>query len=184
MWSLKKNWNGLFHLISSLPLLQISCKSSIEGVLVQVAQCFKEGAGIFLWENTNYSFNIFCISADTTAPVVTAGTCPTDVTQVIEINSAPASVPWTHPRATDNSGETPTRMTTHEPGSEFNLGNTEVTYTFCDTANNCDMTCSFNIFLQERKYIIMWPKTSTVFVPIPARAPINAHQHHFQFKKM
>ncbi|XP_072013737.1 hyalin-like [Amphiura filiformis] len=103
---------------------------------------------------------------DTTAPVVVQGTCPSGVVQVIDINSAPQSVTWELPRATDNSNEVPTRMATHNSGDLFQLGNTEVIYTFCDSTGNCNRMCSFNVFLQEEPPTIRnCPSGAPLIVP-------------------
>ena len=55
---------------------------------------------------------------------------------------------WTEPTATDNSGVAPTVTQSHQPGESFNVGTTEVTYTFTDMAGNeamCLFTISGNI---------------------------------------
>ncbi len=56
------------------------------------------------------------------------------------------SVPvnWNEPTAVDNSGGQPTVTSTHQPGQNFPLGPTSVTYTFTDSSGNQAM-CSFTI---------------------------------------
>ncbi len=53
---------------------------------------------------------------------------------------------WTEPTATDNSGVVTLTGRTHAPGSTFNLGVTQVTYTFTDGSGN-SATCTFNVIV-------------------------------------
>ena len=57
-----------------------------------------------------------------------------------------ATVSWTEPTATDNSGMTPTVTQTHQPGDSFNVGTTTVTYTFTDMTGNQAM-CTFDVVI-------------------------------------
>jgi hypothetical protein len=73
---------------------------------------------------------------DTEKPVLSA--CPYDV--IIKTRGNTAIVGWTAPTATDNCGAVVT--STHQPGSEFPVGTTTVTYTATDAKGN-KTTCSF-----------------------------------------
>ena len=54
------------------------------------------------------------------------------------------NVIWAEPVITDNGGSTVNINKTHESGSEFSLGTTQVTYTATDAAGNSS-TMSFNV---------------------------------------
>ncbi len=93
-------------------------------------------------------------------PEIVMNTCPDDVTQLIDIGSAPQSVTWEHAQAIDNSGfvESPIITMNNGPntvnsGDLFPLGNTVISYTFCDSAGNCNFECRFEILLLEGKTI-------------------------------
>ena len=51
---------------------------------------------------------------------------------------------WTPPTAMDNSGGEVTVISSHNPGDQFSVGTTQVTYTFRDFAGN-QAQCSFTI---------------------------------------
>lgn len=74
-----------------------------------------------------------------------------DVTRVIEINTAPVAVFWQEPTATDNSLQ-PVMLVSRSsaPGDEFNVGTTPVIYIFADDAGN-QVTCTFNVIIEEGK---------------------------------
>ena len=57
-----------------------------------------------------------------------------------------ATVSWTEPTATDNSGMTPTITQTHQPGDSFPVGTTSVMYTFTDMTGN-QATCTFDVVI-------------------------------------
>ncbi|XP_072051833.1 hyalin-like [Amphiura filiformis] len=83
---------------------------------------------------------------DTTPPVVS--NCPADITKIITPPSTSTQVTWTPPTATDDSGITPIRFSSHDPGNTFNQGITFVTYTFMDAAGNEATPCVFSVTVQ------------------------------------
>jgi len=58
------------------------------------------------------------------------------------------NVIWAEPAITDNGGSTINIIKTHESGSQFSLGTTQVTYTSSDAAGNSS-TMSFNIVVSR-----------------------------------
>jgi HYR domain-containing protein/type IX secretion system substrate protein len=68
--------------------------------------------------------------------------CPADIVITTNEPSAPAN--WTPPAATGNCG-TATVATTHEPGSGFPQGTTQVTYSATDASGNGAAHCNFNV---------------------------------------
>ncbi|XP_041474194.1 uncharacterized protein LOC121422993 isoform X1 [Lytechinus variegatus] len=82
------------------------------------------------------SFNVQV--KDVTAPAITG--CPASASATLLPGSTSVSVTWTPPTQTDNSGVS-SLTSTHEPGSMFSAGDTEVTYTAIDTAGNTNQ-CS------------------------------------------
>ena len=65
------------------------------------------------------------------------------------------NVPWTEPTSTDNSGMTPTVTQSHQPGDSFNVGTTQVTYTFTDMAGN-QAFCSFSVTIGKPVLEYLW----------------------------
>ncbi len=63
--------------------------------------------------------------------------------QVTDPGSSTASVSWTAPIASDNSGPV-TLTSSHDPDDSFPIGDTEVTYTAVDTYGN-EATKSFTV---------------------------------------
>ena len=86
---------------------------------------------------------------DTTPPDITG--CPGDIAVSAPQGSTAATVTWEEPTASDNSGDTPTVEKTHEPGSSFASGSTEVLYTFSDGSGNM-ATCGFQITVMISEY--------------------------------
>ncbi len=88
------------------------------------------------------SFNV--IVNDVTAPVLTG--CPSSIT-VSANELCTASVSWSAPTVSDNCG-TSTLISTHNAGTSFTLGTTQVTYTATDGSGNIS-TCSFNVIVND-----------------------------------
>ena len=63
------------------------------------------------------------------------------------------NVPWTEPTAIDNSGMIPTVTQSHQSGDSFNIGTTQVIYTFEDMAGN-QAQCSFTVTLGNETFHI------------------------------
>ena len=78
----------------------------------------------------------FPAPVDDTPPVIVG--CPSDI--VLPLGVALTS--WTEPSATDDSGNPPSVVKSHQPGTNFSEGNTTVMYTFSDGAGN-QANCSF-----------------------------------------
>ncbi len=81
---------------------------------------------------------------DVTPPVISG--CPANIATVTASNSI--VVNWTPPTATDNCGGSVSLTSTHNPGSQFMLGSTTVTYTATDAAGNA-ANCVFNVFVGQ-----------------------------------
>ncbi len=85
---------------------------------------------------------------DTTPPDISG--CPTSPIQVTTSpGSTTARAFWQEPTATDNSGDIPTRTSTHTPGSFFPIGPTQVTYRFFDSSANI-ATCTFTVIVTRK----------------------------------
>jgi hypothetical protein len=83
---------------------------------------------------------------DVTPPTI-AG-CPANIYVLTANNSAPAQ--WTKPTVTDNcTTSTISFVNTHNPGGSFPLGNTTVTYTATDSANNT-AKCTFIVNITQQ----------------------------------
>ena len=82
------------------------------------------------------------VGVDTEPPTIF--NCPQSTTYEVGIGVPSRSVSWIEPIATDNSGGQPTVVRSHQPGSTFNVGTTQVTYTFTDQSQN-SATCTFAV---------------------------------------
>jgi HYR domain/Galactose oxidase, central domain len=108
---------------------------------------------------------------DTTAPVIS--NCPSDVTVSTGpgATSCSATASWTPPTATDNcsSGSDLTLSPDHASGSTFPVGETTVTYTAKDKANNT-ATCSFKVTVVDdtKPVINNCPSDQTVHTGVGA----------------
>lgn len=88
------------------------------------------------------SFNV--VVSDTETPVISA--CPTDITVDNDKDDCDADAMWTAPTATDNCSFTMT--STANPGDNFLVGTTIVTYTATDPAG-LTATCSFDVTVND-----------------------------------
>lgn len=77
---------------------------------------------------------------DTTPPTIED--CPSLIERVVELGVQGLIVMWTEPSATDVSGMTMLVDRSHAPGTFFNVGMTQVIYTFTDSSGN-EAVCSF-----------------------------------------
>ena len=98
---------------------------------------------------------------DATAPVFTG--CPSNISVSAGVNCK-AVATWTAPVATDNCSVA-SRGNTHNPGSEFSLGTTTVTYSATDGAGNIG-TCSFTVTVVDT--------TAPVFTGCPSNITVAA----------
>ena len=112
---------------------------------------------------------------DNVAPTIT---CPSNITQNVDIGTCSAYVAWTLPIVTDNCLGTPTVVRTNTPGITFDdathgtvaVGTTTITYTATDASGN-SQSCSFDITVTDNiSPTITCPSGQTVFCV--ANAPI------------
>ncbi len=73
--------------------------------------------------------------------------CPSDISIAIEDNSCETNVSWTLPVASDNCDGL-TLTSSHQPGSLFTLGTTEVEYMATDASGNISY-CRFTVFVSN-----------------------------------
>ena len=83
--------------------------------------------------------------------------CPGNQYVNTDSGIATATVSWTPPTATDNSG-TQTLTPDYNPGDSFPIGNTTVTYTSTDAAGNTD-TCTFVVVVTGMLEYMSYPKS-------------------------
>ncbi|XP_030831233.1 mucin-17 isoform X5 [Strongylocentrotus purpuratus] len=92
------------------------------------------------------SFNVIIVQVDRTPPVAT---CPADIQREVGLSQTSTQVFFTAPTAIDNSGQVPTIISqSHSTTDFFNIGNTQVTWTFADANGNQD-SCSFNVIIVQ-----------------------------------
>ena len=77
-----------------------------------------------------------------TPPVIIG--CSQSVMETVSLDSSSGIVTWTEPTAFDNSGGETTVLRSHEPGTNFPVGTTQVSYLFRDQNGN-EATCSFAV---------------------------------------
>ncbi len=85
----------------------------------------------------------FSVSAVDLDPPIISG-CPDSQTYPVDIGTPFRSVTWIEPTAVDNSGGQPSVVQSHQPGQLFDVGVTQVTYTFTDVAGN-QAQCAFTV---------------------------------------
>ena len=79
------------------------------------------------------------------APTLTL--CPSNITMVTDLGEPTAAVNWIDPRATDNSGQSPTITCSAGSGSQFMIGETEVVCQAVDPSGN-QATCLFTVKIE------------------------------------
>ena len=79
---------------------------------------------------------------DNQAPNITG--CPMSIVNSTSIGTTTMNITWSAPMASDNSGYV-TLTSSHNPGSSFSVGTTEVNYTAVDGAGNMAAVCAFNV---------------------------------------
>jgi len=84
--------------------------------------------------------------------------CPTDIIMAANPGLCEASVTWIEPVATDNCTDLSgiIRERSHEPGTIFPIGTTEVIYKFTDEAGNIT-ECIFNITITDNEAPLLLP---------------------------
>ena len=82
--------------------------------------------------------------ADLEAPMIV---CPVNQTVNTEPGQAYSTVVWTDPQVTDNSKQIPTITCDADSGSDFKIGENEVTCQAVDPTGN-QATCSFTVKIE------------------------------------
>ncbi|XP_072169501.1 hyalin-like [Diadema setosum] len=113
--------------------------------VTDVTYVYADGSG-----NTgSCTFTVTVQTQDTIGPVVT---CPPNIVSTVELGVASTAVTWTLPTATDVSGVAVIQSSTHNPGSTFNVGVTDVTYVYADGSGNTG-SCTFTVTVQTQDTI-------------------------------
>ena len=97
---------------------------------------------IFLLTFSPISSSSIATLRDDTPPVVIGCTQP--VSYQLPFGDTTLQISWVEPRAIDNSGVTPRKIQSHQPGESFPAGTTQISYTFFDDAGN-SAACTFSI---------------------------------------
>jgi len=109
--------------------------------------------------STTCSFNV--VVRDRAAPVVSR--CPAHIVVKAD-NNCKAKATWTPPNFTDNCSAV-TVTSSHNPGSEFSIGTTEVIYTAKDADGN-QAQCKFNVVVRDETAPVVVTKPGDVLVTI------------------
>ncbi|XP_072014219.1 hyalin-like, partial [Amphiura filiformis] len=107
------------------------------------------------------------LSVDTDAPIVSG--CPGSASYPVPCGTQSRSVTWIEPTAFDNSGRQPTISRSHQPGQNFPVGTTPVTYIFTDSSGNeaqCSFTITVNVVDTIPPVISGCPLSATYTVPL------------------
>ncbi|XP_072044883.1 uncharacterized protein [Amphiura filiformis] len=88
------------------------------------------------------NFSVIVTTVDTRKPNIQS--CPPDILTDVEVGSMGASVSWTEPSATDESGTVTLLAKSHSSEEYFGVGTTSVTYLYADPSNNI-ASCIFQI---------------------------------------
>ncbi|XP_030829083.1 mucin-17 isoform X7 [Strongylocentrotus purpuratus] len=106
-----------------------------------VTYTFTDNAGL----TSDCTFNMQVVSGGDVRPP-TISNCPEGaVTALAAASATGASVSWTVPTASDESGSV-SSTSNYSPGAVFPIGTTTVTYTFTDLAGN-EARCLFNVIV-------------------------------------
>ena len=95
----------------------------------------------------NYSENLFLFFIDSEIPVIS--NTPSTLNVDTDASSPTATVSWSPPTASDNSGEEVTVTSDYSPGDTFPIGTTTVTYTATDAYGNT-ANSTFNVVVTGR----------------------------------
>ncbi|XP_072051695.1 uncharacterized protein [Amphiura filiformis] len=96
--------------------------------------------------SATFSFDVDVQEVDNTPP--TCSPQPNDITRIIPLNQGSTSVSFAAPRAQDDCGQPTFVSSSHQSGSTFNTGTTQVNYVYRDSSGN-QVTCSFNVIVNE-----------------------------------
>ena len=128
------------------PFVDDNC--GIAQVIHNAPPSFGPGNHVVIWTaydvNGNHAYCVQWVKVmDPVDPVL--NNCPADI--VVSTNGNTANVNWNPPTATDNCGS-PEITSSHNPGDEFYLGETEVTYCAND-GNGNEVCCSFTVTVDD-----------------------------------
>ncbi|MBX2962232.1 MAG: HYR domain-containing protein [Cyclobacteriaceae bacterium] len=117
---------------------------------------------------TNRNFTVTV--EDNTAPVIT--NCPQNITIAAGVDCN-VTVNWTPPTASDNCGVT-SFTSNRNPGSEFPIGTTAVTYTARDARGN-ETVCQFNVVVtyNQSPQVISCPENITTTAEVNGEAIVT-----------
>ena len=93
-----------------------------------------------------YMFDLILLSSFPDDENPSIADIPADILQSTDADSSTAEVTWSEPTASDNSGAV-TLTSSHNPGSNFTIGDTVVTYTAVDDSSN-SVTATFTITVE------------------------------------
>ncbi|XP_033625807.1 mucin-17-like isoform X2 [Asterias rubens] len=105
---------------------------------------------------------------DTTAPVISG--CPASIFTNAGTQSF-STVTWTAPTATDESGVVFQTFASHQPGQQFPVGATPVTYVFSDLSQNY-ARCVFFVTVSNNVPVTPGPSDNTP--PVISNCPMGA----------
>lgn len=160
-----------------LPIAIDNCEDTIYGSTLFPTTYSSQGTYVLTWTFDDGNGNITNVNqtvtiADSTDPVFS--NCPSNISQTNDLGDCGALVSWTPPTASDNcSGFTVT--SSHDPGDNFPLGTTTVTYVVTDVAGHTD-SCSFDVTISdsEAPVIIACPANTSVSTdPLVCAAIVN-----------
>ena len=126
---------------------------------------FTKNLCIFIncWEvfpSTFYRSSCFILqTGDTTAPVISG--CPASIFTNAGTQSF-STVTWTAPTATDESGVVFQTFASHQPGQQFPVGATPVTYVFSDLSQNY-ARCVFFVTVSSKFFCLFFGRTRLKF---------------------
>ncbi|PIK52768.1 hypothetical protein BSL78_10343 [Apostichopus japonicus] len=135
---------------------------------------------IFVDPSGQTAFCIFTVTVtpeDNVPPVVS---CIPDVTETTALGTGGRLVFYTEPTATDDSGVVSLQQRTHNPGTFFSSGVTQVNYIFVDPAGNT-AECTFRVIVTEIDQVP--PVIACVGLDVTETIPLNGFGTTVQFRE-
>ncbi|MDE5420216.1 HYR domain-containing protein, partial [Labilibaculum sp. DW002] len=101
---------------------------------------------------------------DNEKPIIS--NCPSGIVRTSDEGVCTANVSWTEPTATDNCSSVANLVwaKSHEPGDDFSVGETTVTYTATDEKGNVSTTCSFTVTVTDDQKPILSDCPSNIVI--------------------
>ncbi|MES2556455.1 MAG: choice-of-anchor D domain-containing protein [Bacteroidota bacterium] len=129
------------------PVTTDNCAGTVTGTTTTVFPITTQGTTTVTWLFDDGNGNAVTatqdvILTDTINPVVS--NCPSTITETVNTANCSAVVSWTEPSVTDNCVGSPVLTASHNPGADFPLGTTAVTYMF-DDGNGNSAACAFDV---------------------------------------